>query len=175
MNLLRGGCLLTIASLLVALSACGAEPAKSKAPLALQVQVNVPASWRPWLDDEVADSFTDRARDILRQRGVEGRIERLELSDSPVAEVPLLTINLVDWRVNHVGNIDCTFTASLQTPRGVRQFGLYTNTTMRWLTGPGRFGLSRSFEEAAEGAIRDLCNDIAKTENAARPEGPLNE
>ena len=156
-----------VLGLLASTVAGGTDQPKSKpapVPVALNVQVNVPPSWQAWLDEDVAEALIDRVRHVFRQRGFEGRIERVDAFDEPAGDVPLLTINLLEWRISHIGNIDCTLTANLQTPRGVRQLGIYTNTSMRWLTGPGRFGLARSFEQAAEGAIRQLADDVAESE-----------
>lgn len=150
-------------SLLLFLPAC-ATTDRPDVPGTLNVQVNVPPSWNMLLDDRIAEAFVDRVRDVFYRAGFDRPVQEVRFARDP-ANVPyLLTINLNEWRINRVGNIECTFTADLQTPQGSRHLGLYTNTTMRWLGGPGRFGLSRSFEEAAEGAIRDLCADVAKTE-----------
>lgn len=133
-------------------------------PDALKVLVNVPPNWNMLLDDRVSEAFTDRVREVFYRAGFDRPVEEMRSVEDP-AKVPyLLTIHLTEWRINRAGNIDCTFNASLQTPRGTRDLGLYTNTTMRWFGGIGRWGLARSFEEAAEGAIHDLCDAVAKSD-----------
>lgn len=138
-----------------------ATPPKVEVPGTLKVQVYVPPSWNMLLDDRVAEAFTDRVADVFHRSGFGFPIENVRSVEDP-AKVPyLLTIRLTDWRINHLGNIDCTFTAHLKTPQASGSLGVYTNTSMRSLSS-GRFGFGQSFEEAAEGAIRDLANDIAK-------------
>lgn len=149
--------------LLLLLSACTTIE-QPEVPGTLKVQVNVPPSWNVLLDDRVSEAFVDRVRDVFARDGFDRPVTEVRYVEDPAKLPYLLTINLTEWRINRLGMIDCTFTASLQTPNGTRQLGVYTNTTMRWFGGPGRWGLSRTFDEAAEGAIHDLCRDIAKTE-----------
>ena len=145
---------------LVFLPGC-ATPPKVEVPGTLKVQVYVPPSWNLLLDDRIAEAFTDRVADVFHRSGFGFPIENVRTVEDPAKEPYLLTIRLTDWRITHLGNIDCTFTAQLKTPQSSGNLGVYTNTSMRSLSS-GRFGFGQSFEEAAEGAIRDLANDIAK-------------
>lgn len=148
---------------LLSLSAC-ATTQKPEVPGTLKVTVNVPPTWNVLLDDRVSEAFADRVRDVFYRAGFDRPVEELRYVEDP-AKVPyLLTINLLDWRINRIGNIDCTFAATLKSPRGTRELGMYTNTSMRWFGGIGRWGLARSFEDAAEGAVRDLCDAVMKTD-----------
>jgi hypothetical protein len=153
---------LWLAMSVFAFPALAKEPTET--PGTLRVQVNVPPSWNLLLDDRITEAFVDRIRDVFHRNGFEKPVEEVRYVEDPAKLPFLLTVNLTEWRINRIGDIECTFTANLQTPRGTRQLGIYTNTTMRWLTGPGRFGLAQAFEDAAEGAINDLCRDVAKTE-----------
>jgi hypothetical protein len=130
----------------------------------LKVTVNIPPSWNMLLDDRISEAFVDRVREVFYRAGFDRPVEEVRSVEEPEKQPYLLTINLTDWRINRIGNIECTFTADLRTPQGSKNLGVYTNTTMRWLSGPGRWGLARSFEDAAEGAIRDLCTAVAKSE-----------
>lgn len=149
--------------LFLLLPAC-ATTQRPEIPGTLKVQVNVPPSWSVLVDDRVSEAFVDRVREVFVRSGFDRPVEEVRYVEDASKLPYLLTINLTDWRINRVGAIDCTFSASLQTPRGTRQLGFYSNTTMRWFGGPGRFGLSRSFEEAAEGAVHQLCDDVLKSE-----------
>lgn len=131
---------------------------------ALKVQVIVPPTWNLLIDDKVSEALVERMRDVFYRAGFTRPLEEVRSFEIPSKVPYLLTINLTEWRINRVGNIDCTFTANLKTPRGTRELGQYTNTTMQWLDGRGRFGLSRAFVDAAEGALRDLYTDLAKTD-----------
>jgi len=116
------------------------------------------------LDDRISEAFVDRVREVFYRAGFDRPVEEIRLVEDAEKMPYLLTINLTDWRINRIGNIDCTFTANLRTPVGTKDLGVYTNTTMRWLSGPGRWGLAQSFEDAAEGAIRELCDAVMKSE-----------
>lgn len=152
-----------LCGVLLAFPACATLP-QPEVPGTLKVTVNVPPSWNLLVDDRVAEAFTDRVREVFHRAGFDRPVEEVRYVEDP-AKVPLLlTINLHTWRINRLGNIDCTFSASLKTPRGTRDLGLYANTTTRWFGGIGRWGWARSFEEAAEGAIHNLCDAVAKSE-----------
>lgn len=162
--------LLGLGGAVAALTAAAAPTAGAGAPdtanpsATLKVQVNVPPSWDPLLDDDIAAAFTDQVREIFQRAGHRHPVEELRSVEDPAKAPYLLTVNLTEWRINRAGNIACTFGATLRTPQGERDLGLYTNTTMRWIGGLGRWGLARSFEEAAVGAIRNLCDTIARSE-----------
>jgi hypothetical protein len=52
----------------------------------------------------------------------------------------------------------------LQTPRGTRNLGVYSDTSLRISRNPGWWGLSDAFSEAAEGALADLVRAVVKSE-----------
>ncbi len=160
---LRQICLIGVAALFMSLPLRAATPPTSDTDT-LKVQVIVPPTWNLLIDDKVSESLVDRVRDVFYRAGFTMPVSELRLPEDPSKVPCLLTINLTEWRINRIGNIDCACTASLKTPRGTRELGLYTNTTMQWLDGPGRFGLSRSFVEAAEGALRTLYTDLAHSD-----------
>jgi hypothetical protein len=133
-------------------------------PGTLKVQVNVPATWHWLADDRVAEPLVDQLRDTFYRAGFDRPIEQITYVEDPAKAPYLLTINLVDWRMNHAGSIDCTFSANLQTPRGTRDFGLFSDMAFNWIPGRGRYGLSQAFTQAADGALKQLCDAVAKSE-----------
>lgn len=156
-TLLRTGvvCLFAVTTI------CSAKEIKD--PRALTVQVNIPAAWNPIVTDRIADDFVDAMRTLLEARGYTGAVESLGYVEDAERVPYLLTINLIEWRMRRTGLIDCTLTASLQTPRGKRELGLYQHSSLH-LAGTGRFLLDRDFDEAASGALDRLCRDILRTE-----------
>lgn len=116
------------------------------------------------VEDRVAEAFVDRVREVFKRNGFDRPVDDVRFVEDPAKMPYLLTINLTEWRINPIGNIDCTFNTNLQTPRGSRHLGLETNTLPRWYGGFGRFGLGRTFVDAAEGAIDHLARDISRTE-----------
>jgi len=129
----------------------------------LKVHVNVPPTWSLLVDDRISEMFVDAVRELLARRGFTSPVEEVRFVEDPAKTPYLLTINLMEWRMQRTGAIDCTLAASLQTPRGTKQLGVYHHTSFHWL-GSGRFGLAREFDEAASGALNDLCNDLARSE-----------
>ncbi len=130
----------------------------------LQIQMRIPPSWDPFLEDDVKDAFLSQVRDVFRREGYTGTIKEVDRFEEPSAGCCLVTINLLDWRLNHTGNVDCTFTASLQTDERTRNFGIFSGMALRWMNSRGRFGLANSFEDAAEDALERLYADLAETE-----------
>lgn len=151
----------------VALAGCVSP--RVDVPGTLHVQVNLPPTTDVWLEDRVKLAFTDVAREVFHRHGYDRPVEEAWFaSRDELDAIPyLLTIDLHRWRVNHIGNIECTFAASLQTPAGTRRLGVYSDTELRGFGtsfGFGRWGIARSFEDVAEGAIEDLVRDVARTE-----------
>jgi hypothetical protein len=147
--------------LLAATGAFGADVIKD--PLALKVQVNIPPTWNPLVTDRLADDVVDGVRQILTHRGYPRTVESMDFVEKPGQAPYLLTINLLEWRMKRTGHIDCTLTATLQTPRGTRELGLYNYTSVHFL-GSGRWLLEREFDEAASGALQKLCDAIVRSE-----------
>ena len=142
----------------------GNQPSPPSKPGTLQVQINIPPTWRPLMEDRITEAFASYIFDVFRREGYKGDITEVRWFEEPSPGCCLLTINLVEWRMNHVGNIDCTFTASLQTEETTRSLGVFSGMAFRWMSGPGRFGLADSFEDAAEDAVRQLYDSLARTE-----------
>jgi hypothetical protein len=156
----RAWCWLVALTLAVpALAVERVEPTRT-----LKVNVITPPSWNILIDDRVSEWFVDSLRDIFSRKGFDWPVEEIRLVED-AAKIPyLLTIHVTDWRLDRIGNVECTFTAQLQTPHGQRQLRYYSNRLPRAVDSYGRIALARVFEEAAEGALTTLCEDIAKSE-----------
>lgn len=138
-------------------------------PGTLHVHMNLPPTADIWAEDRVKLAFTDLTREVFQRYGFDRSVEEsLFASTDELDHVPyLLTIDLHRWRVDRIGNIECTFTASVRTPAGTRHLGVYSDTELRGFgmsPGIGRWGIARAFEDAAEGAIENLVHDVARTE-----------
>jgi hypothetical protein len=140
------------------------QPSPASKPGTLQVQINIPPNWRPMIEDRVSEAFASYIIDVFRRQGYKGDIAEVRSFEEPSPRCCLLMINLTEWRMNHIGNIDCTFTANIQTEKASRHLGVFSGMSFRWMSGPGRFGLADAFEDAAEDAIRQLYDAIARTE-----------
>jgi hypothetical protein len=140
------------------------EKSPPSKPGTLQVQINIPPTWRPLLEDDVAEAFASYIFDEFRRQGYRGEIKEVRSYEEPSPGCWLLSINLTEWRMNHLGNIDCTFTANIQSERASRHLGIFSGMSFRFMSGPGRFGLADAFGDAAEDAIRQLYESLARTE-----------
>jgi hypothetical protein len=161
--------LAALASLLIASPAAAAPKAASK-PADLQVIVDVPPTWRPFLDDDIAEALFYRLRNVFKKRGYTGEIVQLSSGDKENREIPTLRLNLTEWRLDRTGNAQCTMTASVTTPAGEKGLGLATGTALFWpASSGGRWSLNRrietadALEDAADSAMREVYEAVAKS------------
>lgn len=130
----------------------------------LQVQVNVPAEWQPMFEDRLTAMFVAHLAEVFRREGYTGRVTEVHRIEEPVNPDCLLTIHLVEWRANHTGGIECTFTANAQTENRARHLGIFSGLALRWMSGPGRFGLADTFEKAADDALAQLYRSLTRAD-----------
>lgn len=131
----------------------------------LQVKVDVPAIWRPFLADDVSETFADYIRDGFKKDGYAGKVVYIRPLDTPDSHSPLLTVTLQEWRVDRLGNVDCTFGATILTPDGKQKgLGVFTSTSFVWGPDIGRWELRDAFQDVAGQAISDLFHRLAKTD-----------
>ncbi len=161
-----------LAGLRTAASPAGAErPVAQGAKYAdLQLQINVPPTWRPFLDDDIAGALAGIVTDTFKRRGYTGVIDFIEPDRrAPNPDLPLLALNLMQWRVDRLGNAECTLTAELAVPgKPQRDLGIVTQTQITWIQERGRYGFRRfeaanALEDAASEAMRDLFQRVADT------------
>lgn len=137
-------------------------------PADLQVIIDVPPTWRPFLEDDIAEAMFYRLRDAFKRAGYKGEMVQLDRMDDRNARIPILELFLTEWRVDRVGNAQCTMTAKLATSSGEKNLGLASGTALFWPTG-GRWGFTRrletadALEDAADNAARDVFQAVAKS------------
>lgn len=152
------------------LAACSSAVSSSPARLVdLQVQVDVPPTWRPFVDDNLADALARLLSDNFRRHGYAGYIEHVEPPRAANPDLPLLTLRMMEWRITRTGNAECTFSATLRTSAGETDLGMVSSTEFTWIRERGRFGLARAHETAdalegaATAAMRELYARVART------------
>jgi len=171
--LLRG---LTLVAMLIGLlctvsdARASDDAAKPAPPADLQLTIGVPPTWRPFLEDDIADSLAGILQDTFKRRGYAGKIEFLSDRDpKPDPAIPLLQLELREWRISRTGNAECTLSGKLIAAGKEHDLGLVTQTDFTWFRDHGRFGLERrlevadALEKAATGAMRDLFKRIGET------------
>lgn len=169
--LLRPALAVALFAGICAAPSAAAAPVESAAKVAdLQLQVDVPPSWRPFLDDDVADALARVLQTSFRRRGYRGVVDYLEEGRrAPNPDLPLLVVRLHEWRITRSGFADCTLSATLRTGGQKLDLGIVSNQEMTWIRERSRFGLAQvhetadAFEDAASGAMRDLYRRIAET------------
>ena len=147
---------------LVAGAATDKTPASR--PIRMQITVSVPPSMNMIRDDDVADAFAYRVAAALHEQGFTGGINYVRAGEDTRTDVPVLAINLVEWRVDRVGNVDCTFTASVAGPRGNKDLGLFTGMSMMMWPRHDVFARAEGFDDAARSALGDLAKRIEETQ-----------
>lgn len=125
-------------------------------PVRLQVRVELPFSMNPLRDDDIAEAFAHRVITALHEQGFKGRIKYVEDGDSTKESIPALDIRIFEWRVNRLGNTDCTFSASLKSPRGQKDLGMFSGTSLMTWSRRDWFARADSFDDAASDAMNNL-------------------
>lgn len=157
----------TLASVIIALlgacvlTSCASNGTSRSArnndrPVRLQIVVEVPPTMNILREEEVEDAFAYRVITALREQGLRGRMRFIEWGDQPEPNVPVLAIFLHEWRVDRIGNVDCTFNATLQTPNGTRNLGLFSGTSLMMWSRRDWFARAEGFESAARDALGNL-------------------
>jgi hypothetical protein len=138
-------------------------------PPDLQVQVDVPAVWRPMIDDDIAEAIGSIVRNEFRRQGYTGNVQYLRRGEEPMGGVPVLALYLNQWRLSRTGTAECVLSAKLRTADGETDLGLVESTEFTWLGSSGRVSAVRqleiadAFEKSASNAIRDLYRRLADT------------
>jgi hypothetical protein len=168
LTFLRFPAVLAAFAALVTLAPAADAKKPAPKPADLQVIVDVPPTWRPFLEDDIAEALFYRLKDVFGRRDYKGEIAQLTTFDAETKDVPVLRLNLTEWRVDRTGNAQCTLTASLKTAAGEKNLGLATGTALFWPRGD-RWSLHRqmetadALEDAADNAMRELYDAVAKS------------
>ena len=131
-----------------------AKPTRAETPR-LQLTVDVPPRWRPFLSDDLAEAFASRLADVFRRHGYPPAIRFIE-HENPATDVPVLAIRLIDWRISHPHQAECTFSAALKNDDGEHALGIFENTRREWSHRFGHGDPADALGEVADGALRDL-------------------
>lgn len=137
-----------------------AKSAKAEMPQ-LQLTLDVPPHWRPFLSDDLADAFASRVTDVFRRQGFTGEMEFVPAGE-PDRNAPVLAIRLINWRIGRTDNAECTFAAAVRSGGREENLGVFENTPLTWASGLGPGGLANALGDAADGALRDLARQLAR-------------
>lgn len=132
-------------------------------PTRLQIVVNVPPSMNILREEEIQDAFGYRVITALREQGLRGRLRYIESGEQPDPAVPVLTVYLNEWRVDRIGNVDCTFSASLKSAHGERNLGFFSGTSLMMWSRRDWFARAEGYESAARDALTNLSQRILQS------------
>jgi hypothetical protein len=131
-------------------------------PAALQVKVELPPSADLFYERDVAEALAQYLGETFERRGFDGRVDDVFYADDVQTERPVLAVNLIRWRRNAAGFVDCTFTAEVRHPDGTTvSLGLFTGSQITWGFG-NRWDLRDAFEGAAKNASDQLWSTLVK-------------
>lgn len=143
--------------------AAGTDRAPAAAP-ELLVRVHVPSlDWRPFFQEQVERYLAVRVRRQFRRDGYKGAVVRLGSTSKSNPALPRLSITLMEWRLDPVGEINCTVSAALHMRGQVKNLGIATDSQFTWAPRFDRWAMSDAFKQAVDGAIGRLCRRVART------------
>lgn len=127
----------------------------------LQLTVDAPTHWRPFLADDLADAFASRVVDVFSRQGFNGEMKFIP-SGVPDKGHPVLAIRLNHWRLGRSDNAECIFTAAVRSGGMQENLGVFERKHLNWIGGRSRWGLSEALGDAADGALQDLAVKLAR-------------
>jgi hypothetical protein len=133
-------------------------------PPALWIAVHLPKGTRPaWVGDDLAERFADRISGALHDQGLKGVIGTLSPEEVASPHASVLEVDLIEWTARG-GNGKCTFRASLRTPQGKHELGIFSGDLMI-VTADGEHRVSSSgLQDAARLAFANLYARMEATE-----------
>jgi hypothetical protein len=138
------------------------EPTKEDLPQ-LQITVDAPSHWRPFLSDDLAEAFGSRLPEVFRRHGYAGEVNFID-REAPRSAVPILAVRLINWRVDRNENAVCTFAAALTCGDRQHELGLFENTAHGWNNHTAeRWGFADALGDVADGALCDLATKLDET------------
>lgn len=160
---------LLLAVAITLFSGCATSPASN--PLAnrladietdnlLQVDVEVPPAWGPWLEDDLAEALYDRIRYIFKREGFPGDLLEIRRLEDPLPDYPTLAVRLYAWEVDRAGYVRCTMRVRyLPVEEEAINLGNFEAREFTW--GPrGAYLRAQQFVDAADAVALKVWNDL---------------
>lgn len=168
MNRLLSLRLITVFPLLAGVTA-GSTTGADPAPPALLLKISVPPMWDSIHEADITNSFHHRIATKLKHAGFVGEIGEWDRLDEPAPAIPVMEVNLLQWRPERTGNIVCVFGVNLITAGKNTNLGLFTGTAPQWMTTASHtWELRRGLDDSASRAIDSLVKKL-RTEKFLPP------
>ncbi len=140
---------------LVSVASFAAE--KEAVKPSLLISVSVPPVWDPMRESDVADAFYSRIATAMERAGYKGKIVSADRFDAAKSGTTVLEITVMRWRPERTGNVECTFSAGLNSGRSRQSLGLFSGNSPQWMTTASRtWEIRRGLEDSADAAVKDL-------------------
>ena len=147
--------------LLLAGASVGSPVGENTAPPALLLKISVPPMWDSIHEADITNSFHHRIATKLKHAGFVGEIGELDRFDDPASTIPVMEVNLLQWRPERTGNIVCVFGVNLITAGKNTNLGLFTGTAPQWMTTASHtWELRRGLDDSASRAIDSLVKKL---------------
>lgn len=141
-------------------SASSANDTKTAATKpALQVQVEAPFIFDLIRETDVVDALYWQIEQALTRKDKTLKLEQIHRADEDASR-PILTVTLLHWRTNRMGDVECRFTAEYRTADGTQSLGTFDGST--YAITRSRAFAGRDYENAAEDAGRQLRDTLQK-------------
>lgn len=154
---------------LLIMSGCATSPASD--PLAnrlaeidtenlLQVDIQVPPAWGPWLEDDLAEALYDRIRYIFKREGFSGDMVEIRRLEDPLPDYRTLAVRLFTWEVDRGGFVRCIMRVGYRPVDGESiDLGTFEATEFTW--GPrGVYLRAQQFVDAADAVALQVWNEL---------------
>jgi hypothetical protein len=126
----------------------------------LQVDVEVPPAWGPWLEDDLAEALYDRIRYIFKREGYPGDLLEVRRLEDPLPDYPTLAVRLYAWEVDRAGYVRCTMRVRY-LPVGEDAINLGNFEAKEFTWGPrGAYLRAQQFVDAADAVALKVWKEL---------------
>lgn len=126
----------------------------------LQVDIQVPPAWGPWLEDDLAEALYDRIRYIFKREGYSGDLLEIRRLEDPLPDYRTLAVRLFAWEVDRAGYVRCAMRVEYRPLEGEPvDLGNFQATEFTW--GPrDRYLRAQQFVDAADAVALKVWNKL---------------
>jgi hypothetical protein len=129
-------------------------------PRDLQLTVVAGLDVRPLHYQAAEESLANRFQAEFKAEGFKGNVDVLSATDDPIPTLPLLKINITDWRAKPGELTDCEFSATLVTPAGTTWLGNFEGVSETLSGASTAQTRSHALRAAANNAVDQVYQDL---------------
>jgi hypothetical protein len=129
-------------------------------PRDLQLSVVAGLDVRPLHYQAAERSLANRFQTEFKAKGFQGNVDFVSATDTPIPTLPLLKINITDWRAKPGELTECAFSATLITSAGTRWLGNFEGVSETLFGVPTTQARSDALRAAATNAVDQVYQDL---------------